>query len=87
MMGKKGPVMTTKIHAVFERGVFRPTDPIVLADGAVVELIVSTGIDPKSPLGLTAIMAEIAALPVEGVDDRFSGADHDALLYPKRGQY
>ncbi len=29
------------------------------------------------------ILADIAALPLEGKDDPFSGADHDTVLYPK----
>lgn len=28
-------------------------------------------------------LAEIAALPVEGPSDTFSGRDHDSILYPK----
>jgi predicted DNA-binding antitoxin AbrB/MazE fold protein len=30
-------------------------------------------------------LAEIAALPIEGDSDKFSGRDHDTILYGERG--
>jgi hypothetical protein len=30
-----------------------------------------------------SILAEIAALPLEGASDAFSGREHDSILYPK----
>ena len=75
--------MTTRIHAVYEHGVFRPTDPVPIADGTSVELTVSTGANPQALDNATAALLEIANLPLEGTDDGFSGADHDEVLYPK----
>jgi hypothetical protein len=30
------------------------------------------------------ILAEIAALPLEGSSDTFAGREHDSILYPKK---
>lgn len=72
-----------QIQAVVESGLIRPLEPIELTDGELVEVIVlhqaaknGTGATPAQ------ILARIAALPLEGVPDSFSGADHDRILYP-----
>jgi predicted DNA-binding antitoxin AbrB/MazE fold protein len=70
--------MTTKVHAVFRNGVFQPSAPPQLAEGAEVELIVTTNGESGS---LADALNEIARLPTEGLQDGFSGADHDRVLY------
>jgi len=42
-------------------------------------------IPKKGPSIETSLRAldELARLPIESEDDGFSGADHDAVLYPK----
>jgi predicted DNA-binding antitoxin AbrB/MazE fold protein len=75
--------MTTRIHAVYERGVFRPTEPVTMADGTAVEITVSTESIPQTPNNSAAALSAIANLPQESPDDGFSGADHDDILYPK----
>jgi len=77
--------MTKEIEAVYERGVLWPLEPLELPEGARLELILITR-DKESQNGGTAatILAEIAALPMEGVSDPFSGRDHDSLLYPEK---
>ncbi len=72
-----------QIHAVVECGLIRPLEPIGLADGELIEVIVlheaaknGTGATPAQ------ILARIAALPLEGAPDNFSGQDHDRILYP-----
>jgi predicted DNA-binding antitoxin AbrB/MazE fold protein len=72
--------MTTKVHAIFENGVFRPDTPVPLVEGSKVELIVESEPDPRK---LADSLLEIAHLPPEGPDDNFSGADHDRILYPE----
>lgn len=75
--------MTKTIHAVFEGGVFKPSEPVEIAEGTVVELTVRS--DPEggaaSPDAVRSLVEEMAALPLEGPDDGFSGADHDKVLY------
>jgi predicted DNA-binding antitoxin AbrB/MazE fold protein len=74
--------MTTKVHAIYRNGVFLPSTPPPVADGAEVELIVTSGSESNS---LADALDEIAHLPVEGPQDGFSGADHDRILYdPKK---
>jgi predicted DNA-binding antitoxin AbrB/MazE fold protein len=70
--------MTTKIHAIYRNGVFQPSMPPQVAEGAEVELIVT---DKSEPVSLADALSEIARLPVEGPQDGFSGADHDRVLY------
>jgi predicted DNA-binding antitoxin AbrB/MazE fold protein len=73
--------MTITTEAVYEQGVLRLSHPIPLAEGTCVEVI---GISTKSPENHTPseILAKIAALPLEGDRDEFSGREHDKLLYP-----
>jgi predicted DNA-binding antitoxin AbrB/MazE fold protein len=70
--------MTAKIQAIYEKGVFRPTDPVPLAEGSAVELIVNSDSDSQP---LVEALKEISRLPIEGPVDGFSGADHDRVLY------
>jgi predicted DNA-binding antitoxin AbrB/MazE fold protein len=67
------------VPAIYERGVLRLQEPIDLPDGTRVEVIVVSerGADARTP---AAILAEIAALPIEGKGS-FSGRDHDRILY------
>ncbi|MGD0769906.1 MAG: antitoxin family protein [Tepidisphaeraceae bacterium] len=70
--------MTTKVHAVYRNGVFLPSTPPPVADGAEVELTVTADGQANS---LADALDEIAHLPAEGSQDGFSGADHDQVLY------
>lgn len=78
--------MATKIQAVFERGVFRPTDPVTIAEGTTVELTVTTDGPTPSAGTLADALAEIAHLPLRSPRDGFSGSDHDKVLYPPKGK-
>jgi predicted DNA-binding antitoxin AbrB/MazE fold protein len=79
--------MTDRIKAIFERGVFRPVDPVALEDGASVELSYERPKELKPPQPLVAAIEEIARMPLESQEDGFSGADHDQVLYGKRGAW
>ena len=74
--------MTKEIEAVYERGMIRPLQPLELPEGARLDLIVITHEQPKPDGNAAKILAEIAALPVEGPGDAFSGGEHDSVLYP-----
>jgi predicted DNA-binding antitoxin AbrB/MazE fold protein len=74
--------MNITIEAVYEQGILRLSQPIPLAEGTRVEVtVISTEAKPqdKTP---RQILAEIAAMPLEVSNDKFSGRDHDRILYP-----
>jgi predicted DNA-binding antitoxin AbrB/MazE fold protein len=75
--------MTKTIHAVYQGGVFKPSEPVSIADGTSVELTVRADAAPAaaSAAAVRDFVEEIAALPLEGPQDGFSGADHDKILY------
>jgi predicted DNA-binding antitoxin AbrB/MazE fold protein len=75
--------MTLTVEAIYEQGVLRLSQPIPLAEGTRVEvMVISPPVDSetKSP---SQILKEIAAMPLQGKEDEFSGQDHDKILYPK----
>jgi predicted DNA-binding antitoxin AbrB/MazE fold protein len=76
--------MTKEIEAIYERGMIRPLQPLELPEGTRLDLVVITHEQPKTNGKTTEILAEIAALPLEGPDDSFEGRDHDSILYPKK---
>jgi predicted DNA-binding antitoxin AbrB/MazE fold protein len=77
--------MMKEIEAIYERGVLRPLEPLELPEGARLDIIVVSR-DKAGQNGAAAasILAEIAALPVEGASGSFSGRDHDSVLYPEK---
>lgn len=74
--------MTITTEAVYEQGILKLSQPIPLAEGTRVEVIViSTKVsENNTPV---EILAKIAALPLEGDSDEFSGREHDKILYPR----
>jgi predicted DNA-binding antitoxin AbrB/MazE fold protein len=75
--------MTKEIEAVYEQGIIRPLQPLELPEGARLDLIVITHEQPKPNRNTAKILAEIAALPLEGSSDAFAGREHDSILYPR----
>ncbi len=75
--------MTKEIEAIYERGMIRPLQPLELPEGTRLDLVVITHEQPKTNGNTAEILAEIAALPLEGADDSFAGREHDSILYPK----
>ncbi len=84
--------MNHSIAAIFDAGVFRPLEPVDLAEGTQVQVQVPRLADDSSvelsPEGLARqqsaikeMLAEIESLPIEEPDDGFSGRDHDKILY------
>lgn len=70
--------MTQQIQAVYEKGVIRPIEPVELAEGEKLEIVLL-----RQKRSAAQVLAEIAELPIEGETNEFSGADHDEILYPK----
>lgn len=76
--------MTITVRAVYEHGILRLAQPISLAEGTQVEVVVMTHeSQPKNATSAT-ILSAIAALPLQGDSNEFSGADHDRILYPQQ---
>lgn len=76
--------MTKEIEAVYEHGIIRPLQPLELPEGARLDLIVITHEQPKANGNAAEILAEIAALPLEGAIDELTSREHDSILYPKK---
>ena len=76
--------MTKEIEAIYEQGMIRPLQPLELPEGARLDLIVITHEQPENNGKAAKILAEIAALPLEGSSDNFAGREHDSILYPKK---
>lgn len=75
--------MTKEIEAVYEHGVIRPLQPLELPEGARLDVIVITHEQTETNGNVAEALAEIAALPLEGASDTFTGRDHDSVLYTK----
>lgn len=78
--------MTTKLEAIYEHGVLKPIQPVSLAEGTRVEVILITPDVEPGANPVADMLAEIASLPLEGGTEPFSGAEHDKILYPKSGR-
>jgi predicted DNA-binding antitoxin AbrB/MazE fold protein len=82
---QKGAQMATTVEAIYEQGVLRLIQPLSLAEGTRVAVIVFTR-EPTAEGGTPAdILAAIAALPMEADGEEFSGRDHDKILYGDKG--
>ncbi len=77
--------MTVAVTAVYERGVLRPLQPVALSEGALVDLLLAVQQPMPSHSDSASLLAEIAALPDEGLTDPFSGRAHDQTLYGETG--
>ncbi len=71
--------MSQTISAIFENGVIRPLEPVKLVNGEEVEVLLLD--KAHDPTASRKLLAGIAKLPIEGKADKFSGEDHDRLLY------
>ena len=80
--------MSRTITAVFDAGVFRPLEPVALADGTQVELQVQVPIPPK-PDQLDAetkkawdeYLERMDSLPDKSPQDGLTNRDHDRIVY------
>jgi predicted DNA-binding antitoxin AbrB/MazE fold protein len=76
--------MSIRVKAIYESGMIRPVAPLELAEGTRLDIIVVTYEKPQPNVNVTELLAEIAALPLEGASDSFRGREHDSILYPKK---
>lgn len=83
--------MQDSVPAIYEGGLLRPLVPLALPEGAEVALRI---VPPahvanvereerlaRQKLAIDKILRDAKELPPEGIDDGFSGADHDSILY------
>jgi hypothetical protein len=83
-------VPTMVIHAVYENGVFRPTEPVDLPENYQVKVVVDVANATGSPTSPTSPLARLAAMATEYPANPNLPADlaqqHDHYLYgaPKR---
>lgn len=77
--------MISPVTAIVEGGLLRRINPLPLADGTRVELIIMPGKKAlPDPQMAATLLAAIAALPTEG-GDRMTSVDHDKILYGEQG--
>ena len=60
--------MTTTIHAIFENGVFRPVEPVALADCTSVEIELRTPDEPHARLPMPEGLAKVYSILGERYD-------------------
>lgn len=77
--------MTRTIKAVFEHGLFRPVEPIALAEGQSVEINVPDEREYPSAQVVLQALLEIAAIPEFPPGDGLTSEDHDQVLYTGLG--
>ena len=59
-------LMTKEIEAIYEHGIIRPVKPLELPEGSRLDVIVIIHEQPRTNGNAASILAEIAALPLEG---------------------
>ena len=69
--------MTKEIEAVYEQGLIRPLQPLELPEGTRLDLIVITHERAETNGNAAEILAEIAALPLEGSSDALKSSLND----------
>lgn len=77
--------MSQTISAVYENGTLILEKPLAVSEGVKVEILVLSPKDKRQEKTSAEILSELAALPIEGKTDPFSGSDHDKILYGEDG--
>jgi len=75
--------MNKEIAVVYEHGLIRPLQPFEMQEGEQFYIIVVAHEEPRANGNAAEMLAEIAALPLEGPNDSFTGREHDSILYPQ----
>lgn len=75
--------MSQTISAVYENGTLILDEPLTVSNGVKVEIIVVQPKPKEQKKTPAQLLAEIAALPMEGKGEKFSNRDHDRILYGK----
>lgn len=75
--------MSQTISAIYENGTLILEKPLTVSEGSKVEVIVVVK-ERNQKRTPAEILAELAALPLEGKTDKFSNRDHDKILYGEK---
>lgn len=75
--------MTLTFPAIVEGGRLRPVGDVSLPEGTELIVTVTTSTPARTPRKPAELLAEIAALPVEGSPDADVSIAHDRELYGK----
>jgi predicted DNA-binding antitoxin AbrB/MazE fold protein len=86
--------MTYQFDAIFDNGVIKPLEPVVLPDQSRIKVTVEAAEDTKSADAVLAdqraafqeLWAELDKLPQHQNNDGWSVRDHDKLLYDELQQ-
>ena len=78
--------MTMHVSAVYEKGVLRLKNALALPEGTAVQVVVIHESHATNGQNPAALLADIAALPMEPGGKEFSGRDHDRILYGDKGK-
>ncbi len=72
--------MSELVTATYENGTLVLDEPLSFSEGTTVEVLV---LEQRQSAGqrVGQKLLEIAALPIEGDGEPFSGRDHDRILY------
>lgn len=80
--------MTVQINAIFDNGVLRPLEPLLLPDQSLVKLTLESPSSPKTNEKISAQKATLQSLwqeldrtPQPQNNDGWSAAQHDEILY------
>lgn len=76
--------MMKEVEAVYEQGRLRTLEPLELPEGARLRVVLLTEDDTAGERTPAEILTEVAALPLEGATEPFSGREHDSVLYPRK---
>ena len=76
--------MTKQVEAVYEQGRLRPLEPLELPEGARLRVVLLTDDDAGGEKAPAEVLSGIAALPLEGAPEPFSGREHDSVIYPRK---
>lgn len=77
--------MSQTISAVYEKGILVLKEPLAISEGTKVKIVVVISESKKKKKTVAEVLADIAALPLEGKGEKFSNRDHDRILYGKAG--
>jgi len=78
--------MSQTISAVYENGTLILDEPLSVSNGVKVEIIILPVKNKARQKTPAELLAEIAALPMEGNGEKFSNRDHDRILYAKESK-
>ena len=71
------------LEAIYEKGILKLSQPITLAEGSKVQLIILPQESDSQPPKSLEVLQEIAKLPLEGNTDGSESNNHDQVLYQK----